>query len=328
MKKRKRNSGSSTSSESSRISAKHMENIIEKLKMKQNRDSTVKTYLSIWRQFNDFLVRLDWMPRDWEDRASMFIAYLIEEKKMQSSSVKSYVSGIKKLLLIDGYNLKDERILLATLTRACKLVNDRVKPRLPIHCALLEILLYELDRMFANQPYLEILYKALFVLGYYGLMRIGELTHSTHSMKARNVHLAVNKEKLLIILYTLKTHGQGSHPQEIKITSNRSEKSGKYFERNFCPFKLLGKYIATRKIYYKNELEEFFIFKDGSPVTTNHVRIILKKLIANLGLIADHYNTHSLRIGRASDLIKYGYSVEEVKRMGRWRSSCVYKYIR
>ena len=40
------------------------------------------------------------------------------------------------------------------------------------------------------------------------------------------------------------------------------------------------------------------------------------------------YDMHSLRIGGATDLFKYGYSVEEIKRMGRWRSNVVYKYIR
>ena len=63
MSKKKKLSSSSSSSKSSRISTSHMENIVEKLLMKQHRDSTAKNYLSIWRQFNVFIVSLDRKPR-------------------------------------------------------------------------------------------------------------------------------------------------------------------------------------------------------------------------------------------------------------------------
>ena len=74
--------------------------------------------------------------------------------------------------------------------------------------------------------------------------------------------------------------------------------------------------------------EQFFIFRDKSPVTARNARELLKLIIANLGLDNKNYGMHSLRIGRASDLIKYNYSLEEVKRMGHWKSNAVYKYIR
>ena len=51
---------------------------------------------------------------------------------------------------------------------------------------------------------------------------------------------------------------------------------------------------------------------------------ILKRLNLEPGL----YGMHSFRIGRATDLIKFNYSIEEVKLMGRWRSNVIFKYIR
>ena len=49
-------------------------------------------------------------------------------------------------------------MLLASLTRACKLINDRVRTRLPIGFNLLELILFELQRHYTtggyNQPYL------------------------------------------------------------------------------------------------------------------------------------------------------------------------------
>ena len=301
---------------------------MEKLKRMQTRSSTAKTYYSVWKQFNKFLIRLDMMPESWEDRTSLFVTHLIEFKQFQSASVKSYISAIKRTLLDDGYDWSDNCILLNSLTRACRIVNDRITTRLPIRCSLLELILFELERMFIGQPYLETLYKAMFAIGYYGLLRIGEMTESPHVMRARNVFIGVNKEKILIVLYSSKTHDQKMYPQKIKITSNRSERSGKYYHRHFCPFKLMGSYFAAREQTYADMDEQFFVFSDGSSVTAPQARTVLKSAIARLGFNVNQFNTHSLRIGRSSDLIQYGYKIEEVKIMGWWRSSCIFKYIR
>ena len=169
----------SVSSDSSKLSAHTILVIIDKLRSQQTRESTSKTYLAIWRQFNKFLLSLDKMPTSWEYRTVLFVGYMVE---MQSGTIKSYVSAIKRTLLNDNYQWRDEKVQLSSLTRACKLKNDVVHTGLPIHCELLELILFEVKRKFraTNQPYLEQLYMALFTLGYYGLMRVGELTYSTH----------------------------------------------------------------------------------------------------------------------------------------------------
>ena len=92
-----------------------MELVVQKLLGQQNRPSTVKNYLNIWRNFNNFVMNLDVMPKKWETRTTLYIAYLIEEGK-QSSSIKSYVSAIKKMLVSDGYPWQDKEVLLNSLT--------------------------------------------------------------------------------------------------------------------------------------------------------------------------------------------------------------------
>ena len=61
--------------------------------------------------------------------------------------------------------------------------------------------MFELERIFNKQFYLESLYKAIFVLAYYGLMQIGELTQSNHVLKAKDIQIGVNKPKILLILF-------------------------------------------------------------------------------------------------------------------------------
>ena len=287
----------------------------------------MRTYRSVWKKFNAFLIKLDVIPRFWEDRTTLFVGHLIE-LGMQSSTVKSYVSAIKRIVSNDGYKWQHGRILLSSLTRACKLKNDCVKMQLPIHCGLLELILFELKRFYVKQPYLISMYSALFILGYYGLLRVGELEDSPHVIKAKDVHLAINKKKLLIVLHLSKTHGKGARPQKIKITSNNIEKSGCYQKRHFCPFQVIGHYIKIRQPGYIWDEEPFFVFSDRHPVTAEQSRTLLRKLLNNMGLQSELYDMHSLRIGRTSDLIKYSYPIDEVRRMGRWQSNTVFKYIR
>ena len=180
----------------------------------------------------------------------LFVTHLID-KGMQSSTVRSYVSAIKKILIEDGYQWNNTKILLSSLTRACRLVNDHVKTRLGINVGLLEVLLFEIQRFFRknnkNQPYLVLLYQTIFALGYYGLMRVGKLTFSKHIKKATYVHLATNKQQILIVLYSSKTHSKANRPQKIKITADVRNIEQRQ-KRNFCPFTLMSRYMVEEVI--------------------------------------------------------------------------------
>ena len=159
------------------------------MKRKRFRNSTFKNYYTIWKIFNKFLVRLDYLPLSWENRTVLFCAHMIQ-KGIKSSTLRNYVSAIKATLVDVGHKWSDDTILLNTLTRACKMENDVLTVRLPIHGKLLEFILFEVEREYylkMNQPYLSILYKAIFSLAYYSLFRVGELTTGLvedHTLKA------------------------------------------------------------------------------------------------------------------------------------------------
>ena len=241
------------------------------------------------------------------------------------------MSAIKSILVNDGYPWDDNKILLGIITKACRLVNDRVVTRLPIQIGLLEVLIFEIQRIFFDQPYLEILYKAIFLLSYYGLFRIGELTlsNSNHAVKKTcDVHIGRNKNKMLFILYSSKTHGRESLPQIIKINENQCKYNCKQIKQFFCPFTASREYLAIRG-NYKTDQDQFFIFSNSNPVYANQVRSVLRKTLKNVNLNPKLYNCHSFRGGRASNLLKITkFSIDEVKFAGRWKSNAVYKYIK
>ena len=304
-----------------------MQNILDQLKRKQTRDSTAKNYFGIWRNFNQFVVRLDVKPRKWEDRVYLYCAYSVK-KGNKSVTLRSYISAIKAILRADGYELSMDAVILHALTQGCRLRNDTVSTHLPIQLGLLDLLLFELNRKFGhNQPYLMIMYQTMFAMAYYGLFRIGELAASDHSVKAKDVHISTNKDKILMVLYSLKTHGRESQPQKIRIQACDQGLSSTNKRKFFCPFTLMCTYFQLRG-RYDDEKEIFFVFRDGSPVTMVEARKTLRDLLLQLGLNCTMYGFHSFRVGRATDMMKWNYKFEQIKLVGRWRSNVIYKYIR
>ena len=175
-----------------------------------------------------------------------------------------------------------------------------------------------------NQPYLEKLFKALFMASYYGLLHAGEVTKGPYVVLAKNVFIGENKDKILFILRTSKTHDLGDKPQEIKFARNTemNKKSGgnnnnlkltnpkqpQSGNSKYCPFTILSDYLAVRPDA-KGDDEQFFVFSDGTPVKPEHMRSLLKTCLEKLDLDPSLYNLHSLRIGRCQDMLKLGLSV-------------------
>ena len=323
----------SSKSDSSIISSSYMLQILDRLKYQQNKSSTTGNYLQSWRQFNAFIIKLDIKPKLWEERVALFAAYLFD-KGRKSATIRSYVSAIKSVLRTDGYDWNDSLLVIESLIKACRLVGDKVYVRLPISKNLLEMILFEIDRLFDQQIYLKVMFKALFVVAYYGLMGIGEVTADlaafrlNHAVRAKDVHLSHEKKKVLLVLHTSKTHGKESLSQKIKFTApgvcNRFEPVS-----FFCPFNLVRNYLHHRGSKYTEDDELFFVFKAKLPVQPIHARNVLKLCLRRLGLDESLYDFHSIRAGRTVDLVKkYHFSIDYVKRTGRWKSNAIYKYLK
>ena len=162
------------------------------------------------------------------------------------------------------------------------------------------------------------------------LLRVSEVAESIHAVKAKDVQIGANKNKFLIVLRTSKTHWKNMKPQLIKISATKCHGSGSFGWADAklpCLYQLLRDYSAKREGYSCDE-EPFFVFSEKSPLMTRHVTNCLKNALRDSGFNCNLYSNHSLRIGQTCDLYNLGLSVETIKKLGRWRSNAVYKYIR
>ena len=260
---------------------------MEQLKLERHHNSMKMNYYGIWKNFNNFIIKLDVKPRNWEDRIVLYVTFLIQNNR-KSSTIKSYISAIKAVLYNGGVKLSEDSTLFASLTRACHLKNDVVHAKIPM--SLIRLLIKALAEKYEVQPRLLILYKALILTTYFGMFRIGELTSSPHIIKAHDIHIGIDKPKLMFILHTSKTHYKGDHPQIIKISS-----TGNLIGET-CPFKALTDYLKICK-HYKSDTEQFFVFIDRSLVSSQHYRRLLKDLILCNNLDPSCYGAHGMHAG-------------------------------
>ena len=273
-------------------------------------------------------------PNTSKDRVVLYAGFLIDQGK-KSTTVRPYVSAIRSVLMDDEVILNENKYLLTSITKACKLINDKVRTRLPIQSGMLKLILKQIDREYDTQCYLKALFKAMVAASYFGLLRVGEVTLSQHVIKARDVHIGMNKNKILFILRSSKTHGEDSKPQIVKISGKPIPIKGSYVTRgqagafniDMCPFVILQAF-ASRRPDEEEFNEQFFVFADNSPVKPTQMHTMLKSMISKAGFDSNLYDTHILHIGRASDLLKLQFSVETIKKIGRWRSSAIYTYLR
>ena len=134
--KQKAPSRAGSKSTDSSSSTKDMQMIVDRLKSQQYRNSTRKNYYVVWKLFNKFFIRLDKKPDTWKDHLTLFVGYLIDNKR-QFATVKSYISAVRAILMEIGVKLNNEHTQFSSLTKACRLVNDQIKTRLPIQKDLL-----------------------------------------------------------------------------------------------------------------------------------------------------------------------------------------------
>ena len=240
--------------------------------------------------------------------------------------------AIKAILENIGVRLSVDTYLLNSLTKACKLQNDSIRIRLPIHKQLLHVILNQIIKTYQGQIYLKRLYLALLSTAYYSMFRVGEITKGTHVVLASDVHIGVNKKKILFLLRSSKMHGKHTKPQVVKITATASRQksltSSKESDK-FCPFAILWNYVNIHKGFTSNQ-EQFFVFHDRSPVTPQNFNKVLKYTLKSVGIDYRLYSSHCFRGGRSKDLLEMGVSIDVIKKLGRWshKSTAIYTYLK
>ena len=93
---------------------------------------------------------------------------------------------------------------------------------------------------------------------------------------------------------------------------------------NLCPVQAIHEYIQL----FKPIQGALFQFLGNSPVTHSFMSSKLHMLLQFIGLDPKCYKGHSFRIGAATNAVNMGFSEQYIRKLGRWNSNTIQKYIR
>lgn len=279
--------------------------------------STRLSYLKIWKHLLRFLTSIDKSTR-LPIKMKYIGIYVTHLWKMhfKPSSIKTYLSAISYFHKVQQMPDPCNNFLIRQLVKGTTKRHKSNKPKFrpfskDILCDTIQII----SKLY--NYYDAYLYKSLFTLAYYACLRASEAVVTTsdlHTLTFDNIHIDAQNNSLV---FKFNSYKHCNHPTDTFIINSIPQCS-------FCPVLNLKKYLSVRPSYQG----PLFISKDGTPVTRNGYANAIKTCITEINKDPSHYNTHSLRIGRATDLALAGVSPEVIKTTGRWSSSAYLKYIR
>ena len=185
--------------------------------------------------------------------------------------------------------------------------------RQPITKQILEGLIVALHPCSISR-YEQLLYSALFSMMYHACLRASEvLLTENHQHILQLSQLEEQRNKSYKLQFTSYKHA----------TSDRSKLFIMPTGDQACPVHHMSRYLQVRG----KRQGPIFINK-GAPVTRQQFTTVLNRCLTYLQISTTHYNTHSFRIGRTTDLALANVPHSTIQNIGRWKSNAYLKYVR
>lgn len=166
-----------------------------------------------------------------------------------------------------------------------------------------------------NSPYDQRLWTAVFTLTYHACLRAGEVVCSNtteHTLSLDQVRLTTDSIHIKFQSYK---HTRTPTPTMVLPQD---------YDSICCPVQALRQYLQLRGI----SPGPLFIDENRIPIDRQRLSATLKSSIQLIGLNPANYNTHSFRIGRATQLAQDNHTHSTIQATGRWHSSAYLRYIR
>ena len=283
-------------------------------------NSSFKSYIRHWNYFSEFLHSVlhqkVYLPIH-SQHIAMFIAHL-HTKDLQHSTIKSYLSALS--FIHKAGNLPDPvntHLVRKSMIGIKNLQTVKTSMRLPITKHVLKCILSAIPYA-TNNPYMQCMYRALFLLTYYACLRVGEVVLADQKLHVLQIQqLTPVKSDTGVgydIAYKSYKHSHNQTPT-LRLLASKDKP---------CPVNALSSFLAVRS----SGDGQVFIDQRNQPITRKQFSKFLKVCLQIEGYSFNNYNTHSFRIGRVTELAKANALEAIIKSTGRWKSSAFQKYIR
>lgn len=170
-----------------------------------------------------------------------------------------------------------------------------------------------------------LMYKAIFLLAFFGFFRISNLVPRTSVMFDASRHLCrgdilVSNPGLQVIIKWSKTLQSRHSYNTIPI--------GKLANSVMCPVQAVLSYVHETPALPNDPM--FIVYHNSRKVIIGekHVRIALTTVLKAIGLDPKSYSFHTFRRSGATLAYQLGVPIEHIKSHGTWMSDAVWTYIK
>lgn len=250
---------------------------------------------------------------------AQFIAFQIQAG-FKGSSIQTQVAGISFIQRIMGFKNPSDHLLIKKLLVSAQKSSHSYDKRLPITLPILRRLLHSLP-VVASTPYFVTLYRAMYLLAFYALLRVGEMSTTkfgaANLIQFHDVEIVYSNRLITNIRLHIRhhKHSKGMTPPLLLQACK---------DKSICPINAIYNYILCRG----SKPGPLFLAENKHPISAAQFTATLQTSVQVLGLDPQKYTPHSFRIGGASYAHENNVSEIHLKRLGRWRSTAYMRYIR
>ena len=244
---------------------------------------------------------------------ALFIAHL-HTNKLQISTIGTYMSAISFVHKMQGHQDNTFSFIVHKALKGVeKLKVNTTTSLLPITKHILNSLLDAIPYA-TTDNYSRHMYKALFLLCFHACLRAGEVVHSNKSTHTLQKHQVVKTKSGYKINFHSYKHSSGRTPTMQLEASNAK----------YCAVKELRAFLKLRG----NVCGALFTKHNEKPLSRQEFSRFLRDCLELQGDPSASYNTHSFRIGRATQLSMDNATDAVISSTGRWKSAAFKQYIR
>lgn len=277
-----------------------------------------KNALKHYKKFHDtFYVDSPLLPISTEQLAQFITA--CHNRSLKASTITSYISAISYIHKLHGFTSPSESFLVKKLLHSIRRHKQSDK-RHPFTMTSLGLIVGSLRSMVTDN-YTFKLMRAMFLIAFFGLFRVGEIAYSVNNpqnvIKKEDIVFYYKHSKISHASLTIRSykHSQG---QSSIIPINRQT------VKKLCPISALKKYLRAAP------LGNGYLFRhcNGQPVSTSYFRSVLRSCVVANNMDPSLFTAHSFRIGGATHAHNSNMSSTQIQKLGRWKSTAYLKYIR
>ena len=286
--------------------------------------STRRSYASAQAQFISFCAQLGKVhasgspcPAD-EWTLCLFATFLAN--RIQHSSIKVYLSGVRALHIEQGFSdplancLRLQRVVRGI--KRCQ--GSSSSSRLPITDDLMLLIWRSLDLHLSD----HLMFWAACTLGYFGFLRASEFTVPSLASFSPSLHLGVQD----IAVDSL----SAPSCMRLKIKGSKTDpfRKGAFIhigrgQPPLCAVHSVLSYLASRG----DRSGPLFLFQNGQPLSRTLLTDWLRQILSSAN-VPGNFSSHSFRIGAATVAARNGVPDHLIQALGRWTSSAYQLYIR